>query len=76
MDVAFCLALLKEAHKLVKKHFPKVNLRKDAWTYHFHKDNWEFHGPEKFYWHGSAANGWDARYKGWMAYLKHKGIEA
>jgi hypothetical protein len=75
LDVVFTRSLLAEAHKLVKQHFPAVNLKSDAWTYHFHGDHWEFHGPDKFHWHGSASNAHEARYHGWMAYLKFKGVE-
>jgi hypothetical protein len=75
VNIMFCMRLMKEAHKLVKKHFPAIKVRSAAWTYHLGRGHWEFHGPERFYWHGSADNGWEARYKGWMAYLQHKGIE-
>lgn len=74
IDVAFCRTLLKMVTKEVKKAFPNLNLYKDAWVYHFHRDSWEFHGPDGFYWHGSAANAYDTRAKGWAAYLKHKGV--
>jgi hypothetical protein len=74
INIAFCRSMLSEAHNLVKLHFPDMHLRRDAWTYHFHRDHWEFHGPENFYWHGSAGNAFDARYKGWMAWLRSKGI--
>ena len=56
IDITFCRALLAQAHTLVKLHFPEINLRKDAWVWHFHRDHWEFHGPDRFYWNGSAAN--------------------
>ena len=75
INIAFSRSMLNRAHELVKLHFPEINLNKDAYTYHFHRDHWEFHGPDKFYWHGSAGNGWDARYKGWMAWLRSKGIK-
>lgn len=74
-DIAFCRALLREAHKIVKSSFPDIDLRTGAWTYHFHRDSWEFHGPEGFYWNGHASNAYETRYKGWMAWLKHKGVD-
>jgi hypothetical protein len=74
INIVFSRALLLQAHAEVKKHFPQTNLRSGAWTYHFVRDNWEFHGPDQFYWHGSASNAYEARYKGWMAWLRHKGI--
>lgn len=48
----------------------------DASTFHFHGDHWEFNGPTGFYWHGSASDAYEARYKGWMAYLRqnHKDL--
>lgn len=42
--------------------------RKDVWVYKFMDDHWEFHGPNGFYWHGSADNAYDARAKGWQAW--------
>ena len=74
MDLAFSRALLREGHNAVKLHFPEVNLRKAAWVYHFMHDHWEFHGPDGFYWHGRAGDAYEARYKGWMAWLKSKGV--
>jgi len=76
IDIVFSRTLLAEAHKLVKKHFPQQKLyASGVYTYHFMRDHWEFHGPEGFYWHGSASNAYEARYNGWMAFLKHKGLE-
>ena len=48
---------------------------KDAWVWHFHKDHWEFHGPDGFYWHGSADNAYEARAKGWSAWLRKQGAD-
>jgi len=70
IDIAFCREMLREAHALVKQAAPSINVRADAWVYHFMHDHWEFHGPDQFWWHGSAANAYDARYKGWMAWLR------
>lgn len=76
IDIEFCRHLLRGAHKLVKEHFPSVRLR-DAWVWHAGRNHWEFHyaqgGP--FYWHGSAGNAYEARYKGWMAWLDKNGIK-
>jgi hypothetical protein len=30
---------------------------------------WEFGGPDNFIWAGKASNSYDARYKGWFAFL-------
>lgn len=70
INVTFCRTLLSRAHELVKKADSSINVRKDAWVYHFSRDHWEFHGPNKFYWHGSADNAYDARYRGWMSWLE------
>jgi hypothetical protein len=40
----------------------------DAWVYKVGRDHWEFRFG-KFYWHGSANNGHEARAKGWCAWL-------
>ena len=76
MDTDFCRSLLANVHKDVKAARPNINLRKAAWVYGpMFNDNWEFHGPGDFYWHGSASNAYDARAKGWMSWLKKEGVE-
>lgn len=74
-DIAFCRVLLTQAHIAVKQAFPTIKLRKDAWVWNAGRDHWEFHGPEEFCWHGTASNAFEVRYKGWMAWLKSKGME-
>lgn len=49
---------------------------KDAWVWCAGRDHWEFHGPADYFWHGSAGNAYEARYKGWVAFLASKGIDA
>lgn len=80
MDINTSLTrtLLIEAHKEVKKHFPNINLKsKQFWVYGYgnrgHKQSWEFHGPNGFYWHGRASDAFDARSKGWMSWLEKMG---
>lgn len=63
INIVFSRTLLREGHKAVKAAFPKINLRKDAWVWHNGRDHWEFHGPQDYYWHGRAANAFEARYK-------------
>ena len=75
IEIEFSRQLYKIGASLVKNHFPRIKTMHDAWTYDLGHGHWEFHGPDKFYWHGSADNAWDCRYKGWMAWLKFKGIE-
>lgn len=74
ITIAFSRALMSRATAEVKQRFPHVNLRSGAWTYCFGRDHWEFHGPDKFTWNGRASNGYEARTKGWMAWLRHKGV--
>jgi hypothetical protein len=71
-DTAFGSALLAEATKLVRANFPEVKLS-EAWTYKFMRDHWEFHYKD-FYWHGNASCSYEARYNGWMAWLRTKGV--
>ena len=75
INVLFTRRLLSMAHALVKKHYPQIDLRtKDAWVYRYGRSQWEFHGPADFYWHGNADNAYEARYKGWMAWLAERGV--
>lgn len=74
VNSAFSRSMLRETTARVRASFPAVKLR-EAWVYHFHGDNWEFHGPENFYWFGDADGAYDARYQGWNAWLRSKGIK-
>lgn len=73
LDVSFSRILLAQVHSDVKSFRPSINLKKDAWVYKTMRDSWEFHGPEKFYWYGSACNAYEARYKGWVSWLRKVG---
>jgi hypothetical protein len=76
VNVTFSRYLLGQGHALVKEHFPDLNLRSRSWwVYCVGRDHWEFHGPDEFYWHGSATNAYEARYKGWMSWLERKGVD-
>lgn len=68
MDVIFCRKLLSLTHADVRKAWPQVRVS-DAWVYRLDRQSWEFHFGA-FYWHGRAANAYDARAKGWAAYLR------
>jgi hypothetical protein len=76
INASFTGSVLVATHAFVKKIIPGVNLRKDAWTYRFDGDHFEFQTVErvgvieKFYWSGTAYNAAEARAEGWMAYLK------
>lgn len=68
IDVQFCRALLRAVMADVRP-FTTPAERKEVWVYQCMPEHWEFHGPSGFYWHGSAANAYDARAKGWMAWM-------
>lgn len=70
VDITFSRYLLNDLHKELKRRFPSIKLRK-TWVWKIGRaGHWEFHGPDHFYWHGRAHNAYDARYKGWIAYLE------
>ena len=75
LDVAFSRALLSQVHGDVKAFRRAINLKSDAWVYRTMRDCWEFHGPDEFYWYGEASNAYEARHKGWSAWLKKSGVE-
>ena len=58
------LRLLREEMKASKTKAPR-----DYWTYDHGNGHFEFQAPD-FYWHGSADNKFDARYKGITAWLE------
>ena len=74
INVTFCRTLLKLVMEDVRLE-TTAQQRKDAWVYECMPGHWEFHGPYKFYWHGSADNAYDARAKGWSAWMSHNGYE-
>ena len=64
----FTRHLLSLTHADVRKAIPGVTVM-EAWVYHLdNRDHWEFHYRD-FYWHSSAGDAYDARSKGWSAYL-------
>ncbi len=73
IDVTFARLLLVEIHKDVRR-IPdwSGNVWKAAWTYCYGRDQWEFHGPNKFYYSTKATNGYDARCQGWTAYIRER----
>ena len=75
INIEFSRLILSSVRVALLQHFPANKIIKDAWVYRFGKGHWEFHGPESFYWHGQADNAYDARAKGWMAWLHQKGVD-
>jgi hypothetical protein len=71
-DLAFCRQHLRLVLTEVRDWCPDVK-PSEAWVWKSGRGQWEFHGPDRFYWHGRAANAYDARAKGWQSYLaKHE----
>lgn len=73
-DHTFCRLSLKIFMEEVRKH-TTAQERKAAWVWRDGFRCAEFHGPDRFYWYGSVHCVYDARIKGWEAYLRSKGIE-
>lgn len=67
IDVIFTRSLLSQIKPDVEAAGYRLN--KDAWVWCAGRDHWEFHGPKEYYWHGSAGTAYEARYKGWAAFL-------
>ncbi len=72
LNIAFSRTFLSMTMEDVKKH-TTVAERKAAWVYGFGRQSWEFHGPNDYYWNGRADNAYDARAKGWAAWLIDRG---
>ena len=68
IDVVFCRHLLAQLKPALRA--ARVRMFRDGWVYGYGHDHWEFHGPHNFYWNGRAANAYDARFKGWSAWLE------
>ena len=65
---AFCRSYLKELLQDAGEHISKED-QKAAWT-HKTGNQWEFHGPNDFYWHGQSCCSWYAKAEGWTSYLR------
>ena len=73
VNTAFSRELLKRVLDDVRAYRTSTGDRfafkiTDAWVYKLGTDHWEFHFG-KLCWHGSADNGYEARAKGWSAWL-------
>lgn len=69
IDAIFCRRMLSNMQCEPNFRRSGKRLMKDAWVWNAGHGRWEFHGPDGFYWHGRAANAYDARWKGWSAWL-------
>ena len=65
----FCRTHLRIVMEDVKR-LTIAEQRKGAWVWHDGRQMAEFHGPDKFYWSGNACCKWEARAKGWEAWLR------
>jgi hypothetical protein len=74
INTRFSRRMLTSKHEEVRDRFPDIKPMSDAWVWNGgigSRGNWEFHGPHNFFCHvGSAANAYEARYKGWSAYIE------
>lgn len=85
VDTMFTRSLLRLAKADLKRHFPRIRIVKDAWLWTDGRGCWEFHGPKicnaddpdnvPFFWYGRAHDAYEARYKGWMAWLRAAAAE-
>lgn len=73
LDIVISRNLLNQIKMVVRAQ--GYRMMRDAWVSSSFPDQWEFHGPEGYFWHGTATNAYEARYDGWCAWLKSKGVE-
>jgi hypothetical protein len=72
---------MRITNALVREHFPRIKPATDAFCYYselYHKFCFKVSmrvDQSSFSWMGNADNGYDARVKGWQAFLKEKGID-
>jgi hypothetical protein len=69
----FCRTFLALTMDDVRRHTTPTQ-RKKTWGYKFDwgrgiDNHLEWHGPDDFYWHGSGCCLWEARAKGWDAWM-------
>ena len=60
-----------EVHAEVRRRFPGIVPMRDAYVYQIHR-GWEFTGPRDFVILVDAEDCYDARAKGWQAWLDSK----
>lgn len=76
VNVAFCRTYLAMVLADVREH-TTADQRKAVWVWCMDRKrgDWEFHGPDGYYWDGRADNAYDARAKGWAAWMREQGHE-
>lgn len=70
-NITFCRILLKNVMEDVRQ-LASAEQRKAAYVYNYCDGQWEFHGPDGYYWHGEADNAYHARAQGWMAWASRQ----
>jgi hypothetical protein len=76
VNIEFSRALLAQIIPDVRKAGKRPMRDADIWHDRGprHRRNYEFHGPEgRVDWYGRADNAYEARYKGWSAWLAKQG---
>jgi len=68
VNLIFCRVLLRQVLADVRPLLPAGFKLRDAWVWTSDRKQWEFHGPDGFYWYGDADNAYDARAQGWQAW--------
>jgi hypothetical protein len=69
INIAFCRNMLQAICCEVRRKFPGTKVS-EAWVWtDRRRRHWEFHFQGKLIWDGRADNAYDARYKGWMAFI-------
>jgi hypothetical protein len=78
MNVEFCRIFLNMTLADLKAKLPTPwTERRAAWVYNVgtkKRPHYEFHFKD-FFWHGTADNAYDARAKGWSAFMRSEGVE-
>ncbi len=91
LNVVYGRTVLADILPDVRKHIPGVRLKdawvwhagRDHWEFHYtdsvgasvKPNGTPIHGQPTFYWHGRASGAYEARAKGWAAYLERLGVE-
>lgn len=74
INLIFSRLLMVATHKDARAAGYRTPMR-SAWVWKYGRQNYEFHGPDDFYWYGTATNAYEARSKGWSALLESKKTE-
>lgn len=71
MSISFSRELLRDVCLTLKKKHPHVHHLKDGWVWSGDRKHWEFHAfGSAFYRTFRAHNAYEARAKGWLAWME------